>query len=154
MAQQKTKSALPAAAHAFVYTLCYLPLLALVAPSKVAFALLVIGGTHYIIDRYRLARYVCWGKNFLAPSSTSEYVPMTESERLAAAAEFPYRHPDSLWNPKEKLVTTQWHHPWAECSGTGYHKERPPWMAVWLMILADNTLHLTINAAAIIWAAG
>lgn len=39
--------------------------------------------------------------------------------------------------------------PWAECSGTGYHKDAPPWMAVWLLIAADNTLHLAINAAAI-----
>jgi hypothetical protein len=42
-----------------------------------------------------------------------------------------------------------WWHPWSECSGTGYHKDRPPWMAVWLMIIADNTIHLLINVAAV-----
>jgi Protein of unknown function (DUF3307) len=29
--------------------------------------LLVVGGTHLVIDRYRLARYLCWLKNFIAP---------------------------------------------------------------------------------------
>jgi hypothetical protein len=38
-----------------------------------------------------------------------------------------------------------WWQPWSECSITGYPKEAPPWMAVWLMIAADNTIHLAIN---------
>lgn len=29
--------------------------------------------------------------------------------------------------------------------------ETPPWLAVWLMIIADNALHLLINAAAVTW---
>lgn len=40
---------------------------------------------------------------------------------------------------------------WAECVATGYHKERPPWMAVWLMIAADNTIHVAINTATLWW---
>lgn len=31
----------------------------------------------------------------------------------------------------------------------GYHKDRPAWLAVWLMIAADNTLHLAINHLAL-----
>lgn len=42
-------------------------------------------------------------------------------------------------------------HNWAECSATGYPQDTPPWMAVWLMIIADNTIHLAINAAAVQW---
>lgn len=38
--------------------------------------------------------------------------------------------------------------PLAECP-TGYHKDKPPWLAVWLLILADNTLHITINGLAL-----
>ena len=38
---------------------------------------------------------------------------------------------------------------WEDCSGTGYHKDKPAWLTVWLMIIADNTLHLTINYLAI-----
>lgn len=36
-------------------------------------------------------------------------------------------------------------------TATGYAEDVPPWMAVWLLIVADNTLHLLINAAAVHW---
>jgi hypothetical protein len=101
MASEKTKRHLPALSHAVVYSLPFL----LLGPSMLAFA--VILGTHFLIDRYRLARYVAFGKNYLAPST--------------------------------------WWFQWADCAGTGYHKDRPAWLAVWLMIAADNTLHLAIN---------
>jgi Protein of unknown function (DUF3307) len=104
MAQNKTKSTWAAFCHATVYAL---PFLAIASLN----AWLVIWLTHLIIDRYRLARYVVWAKNFMAPVSD--------------------------WKP------------WAECSGTGYHKDSPPWLSVWLMIAADNTLHLGINYLAI-----
>lgn len=38
---------------------------------------------------------------------------------------------------------------WEDCSATGYHKDKPIWLTVWLLIIADNTLHLTINYLAI-----
>lgn len=106
MAQNKTKSTWAALCHATVYAL---PFLAIASVN----AWLVIWLTHLVIDRFRLARYVAYAKNWLAPRS--------------------------YW------------HPWSECSGTGYHKDSPPWLSVWLMIAADNTLHLAINAAAIAW---
>jgi Protein of unknown function (DUF3307) len=40
---------------------------------------------------------------------------------------------------------------WAHCKATGYDLDKPVWMAVWLMIIADNTIHLVINSAAIVW---
>jgi len=40
---------------------------------------------------------------------------------------------------------------WADSSATGYPSSTPPWLAVWLLIIADNTLHLLINAGAVIW---
>lgn len=52
---------------------------------------------------------------------------------------------------KNFLAPRRYWHPWSECSGTGYHRDRPDWLAVWLMIIADNTLHLMINAAAVSW---
>lgn len=104
MAQNKTRSTWAAFCHATVYAIPFL----LIASVP---AWLVIWSTHLIIDRFRLARYVCYAKNFLgAPSS---------------------------WKP------------WSECTGTGYHKDAPPWLAVWLMIACDNTLHLLINYFAI-----
>lgn len=40
---------------------------------------------------------------------------------------------------------------WSDCKATGYPSERPAWLAVWLLIAADNTLHLAINYAALRW---
>lgn len=40
---------------------------------------------------------------------------------------------------------------WEDCKGTGYSSDKPPFMAVWLMIIADNTIHLIINAVAVLW---
>jgi hypothetical protein len=114
MAQNKTKSTFAAFCHATVYSLPFL----LIASVNAWF---VIWSTHLLIDRFRLARYVCWLKNFLSPPTLEGfYVP-----RLS--------------------LKQQWWHPWAECSGTGYHKDSPPWLSVWLMIAADNTIHLAIN---------
>lgn len=100
MAQNKTKATWPALCHATVYSAPF----ALIASQE---ALFVIWFTHLLIDRFRLARYIAYAKNFLGPRSS--------------------------W------------HAWEDCKGTGYHKETPPWMSVWLMIAADNTLHLLIN---------
>lgn len=104
-AVEKTKHWGPAVAHGLTYTLPY----ALVTQSWAALA--VIAGTHMVIDRYRLARYVVWAKNLPAPAA--------------------FRAPLS--------------------SPTGYPSDTPPWLAVWLLILADNTLHLLINTAAVVW---
>lgn len=105
MATEKTKQDRAAFAHAIVYTLPFL----LLSPSLLAF--LTIGITHYLIDRYRLARYVVFAKN---------------------------------WATNRSLK-------WADCSATGYPSATPPWLAVWLLIIADNTLHLCINYAALKW---
>jgi hypothetical protein len=35
-------------------------------------------------------------------------------------------------------------------TATGYPNDTPPWLAVWLLIIADNVIHLLINAAAVI----
>jgi hypothetical protein len=104
MANEKTKQSFAAACHAVFYTLPFL----IFRPSYGA--LMVICGTHFIIDRWRLARYVVYTKNFLSPRPWSA---------------------------------------WAECSGTGYHNTRPPWMAVWLLIIADNVMHVAINGLAL-----
>lgn len=32
---------------------------------------------------------------------------------------------------------------------TGYPDETPPWLSFWLLIAADNTIHLLINSAAL-----
>lgn len=109
MAQNKTKESIPALAHALMYSAPF-ALLTKSAP-KPALAMFVILGTHFLIDRFRLARYLVFAKNFIG---------------------WPW--------PK-----------WEDCKATGYPSDRPAWLAVWLMIAADNTLHLAINYAALRW---
>jgi hypothetical protein len=52
---------------------------------------------------------------------------------------------------KNFLAPRSYWHPWSECSATGYHQDRPVWLAVWLLIIADNAMHLAINGAAVMW---
>jgi hypothetical protein len=123
MANGKTKEHAPAASHAIVYTLCFLPF----NPSWQAWSVILL--THFAIDRWRLARYVVWAKNWIAPRYRRDVVigPSTA-------------HVDMLWNP-----------PWHLCTATGYPPDRPAWLAVWLLIIADNILHVLINGAALRW---
>lgn len=102
MANEKTKRSAAALAHVVAYSLPFI----LLGASWLA--LLVIAGSHFVIDRWRLARYVVWAKNWLGPNR-----------------------------------------PWAECTATGYPPERPPWMSVWLLIIADNVLHVLCNGLAL-----
>lgn len=105
MATTKTTKSIAALAHVVTYTLPFL----LVTRSPAALAVILV--THFVIDRWRLARYACWLKNWLGPAGSN--------------------------------------FPWSECVGTGYHKDRPPWMSVWLMIIADNTAHVICNGLAL-----
>lgn len=106
MATEKLKRWWPAVVHGATYTLPFL----LVTRSPLA--LLVIGGTHVVIDRYRLARYAVWLKNQIGP-----------------------RRSRPGWPP----------------SPTGYPAHVPAGLALALLIIADNTIHLAINIAAVVW---
>lgn len=103
MAREKTSRMSVAVVHALCYALPFL----LLRPSLAAWCVIV--ATHALIDRYRLARYVVWAKEWLSP----------------------VRPP-----------------PLADCP-TGYGADKPPWLAVWLLIIADNTMHVLINGAAL-----
>lgn len=126
MALEKTKKNTAALAHVLTYTL---PFVVLTTSWK---ALGFILATHFIIDRWRLARYVCWAKNWLAP----RWIERPSADPPVAADGTAY--PELVRN-----------YPWSECVGTGYHKDRPPWLATWLMFIADNTLHLICNYLAL-----
>jgi hypothetical protein len=106
MATEKVKANTAAFSHAFAYTVPFVWL----APSSWT-ALFIIYISHFVVDRFRLAKYVCYLKNFLAPS--------------------------------------QYWYAWEDCDQTGYHKDRPLWLAVWLMIIADNAMHVFFNAVAL-----
>lgn len=111
MAQNKTKNWWPALVHAMTYSLPF------VLITQSAAALGIIFATHYLIDRYRLARFVVWLKNG----------PLVLERQW-----------DGWWPTAVKPVTA-----------TGYPEDTPPWLAVWLLIFADNTLHLICNGVAI-----
>lgn len=143
MAANKTKSSLAAFAHAMTYTACFLPLASSWSnlglepdtwvPQDVRWSvLLFIMTTHFVIDRWRLARYVCWAKNFLAPKHIEVLYPAGHEKA----------------GQVERLIRNA---PWKECMVTGYDAGKPPWMAVWLLIIADNALHFACNAAAFRW---
>ncbi len=50
-----------------------------------------------------------------------------------------------------KNLITDWSLTWKDCQVTGYPSATPIWLSVWLVIIADNTLHLTINYVALRW---
>lgn len=128
MAIEKTTSWKAAIAHGLVYTLPFL----LVTRSIPALAFIAI--THIIIDHYRLARYVGWAKNFLAP----KWIQLPVVERVCMMG----------IGLTTKRIRTFRNFPWSECSTTGYSNTKPVWLSVWLLIITDNTMHLTLNAIA------
>lgn len=64
MALEKERRFLPAFVHAITYGV---PFLFLDGISATAWVALV--GIHFLIDRYAVARWVCWAKNQCAPKS-------------------------------------------------------------------------------------
>jgi hypothetical protein len=107
MATEKTKKSIAALAHVATYGLPFL----ILRPSWKAYAVIV--ATHFIIDRWRLARWLVATKNVLGDPLT--YVG------------------------KATMTTTQ----------TGYPAGTPDWLAVWLLIIADNLMHVVINGLAL-----
>lgn len=97
MATQKTKQSVAAAVHAVTYTLPFLLLTQ--SPEGLA----AICGSHFVIDRWRLARFVVWAKNGMRGPVTA----------------------------------------------TGYADDVPAWLSVWLLIAADNIIHVICNAVAL-----
>ncbi len=97
MAQNKTKNNIAAAIHAVAYTLPF----TIISTNIIALAVICV--THFVIDRWRLARLLVWLKNG----------------------------------------------PWLPITATGYQDDVPAWLSVWLLIIADNTVHIAINGLAL-----
>lgn len=137
MATEKTKKSVAALCHVLTYALPFLFL----RPSWPALAVIV--STHFVIDRWRLARYVVWLKNFLAPGYIERDAPNFEAHELTPEARRNL-HAHGI-GTKARLRNL----PWAECTATGYPPDRPAWLAVWLLIIADNVMHILINGLAL-----
>jgi hypothetical protein len=87
MATEKTRRHVAAAVHALVYTLPFVLLTR--SPAALAF----VAATHFAIDRWRLARYVCWAKNVLRPGFGNETLATLAADwhRCAATGYAPDR---------------------------------------------------------------
>lgn len=155
MAQEKTKHWVPAILHGLTYGIPF-ALLGITWP-----ALVIIVGTHIVIDRYRLAKYIVWAKNQLAPkafrpvwrkgpapvvpvvaptqSATDNRTLVNDSLRNLLA----YQTPKVLSEPQDSTNYAN--------KATGYSEKTPDWMAVWLMVIADNTIHIVLNTIAILF---
>ena len=132
MATKKTASFLTAFAHILTYGLPFLFL------DTSAIAYFAIVGSHFVIDRWRLARYLVWLKNHLAPVDSVE---LKQTPNTVEA-----QSPDGYVN---QYVIVKWWRPWRECQATGYPPDVPPWLATWLLIIADNILHIICNGLAL-----
>lgn len=119
-AAEKTQDWRPALIHAITYTLPFVALTR--SPGRLA----AIAASHAVIDRYRLARHLCWAKNQLAPKRHR----------------YPWSHAGSTGYHAEMAP---YHHDESGCLAPG----KPDYLAVWLMIIADNTMHLLINHLAL-----
>jgi hypothetical protein len=108
-ATEKINSNLPAFTHAAKYTAAFLPV------TRDPKALAIIGGTHFVLDRWRLAKRIAWAKNQIG-------VPQSHRNTYAEVKD-----------------------------NAGYPPDVPAWLSTWLMIIADNTIHMTINHLALEW---
>lgn len=107
MADNKQARWWPAIVHGITYTIPFLLI------TRSWLALLVVTGTHVLIDHWRLAKHLSWLTNQLAPRAS---------------------------RPS-----------WEDSKATGFPPHVPVWMAVWLMIITDNTLHILIGVGAVLW---
>ena len=146
MALNKRRSDLACWCHAILYSLCFVPLLW--GRHLPGFAWFFICSTHFLIDRHGLARYVVWAKNWLGvvPELAEESPlsnPTPEDELIFPRYWVTREAAGKDWTPP---FPPGWQKmPWAACKATGYPPNRDAWLTVWLLIIADNTLHLLIN---------
>lgn len=111
MAREKVKSWYAAFVHALVYSCPFI----LLTSSAAAFLTILV--THCVIDRFSLAKYVLFAKNWITDRDLT----------------------------------------FKMCNKTGYPDIEeeggtvPLWLTFWLYAVADNTIHLCINYAAIRW---
>lgn len=106
MANTKANRTLAAFWHVATYGLPFL----FFRPTLTAY--LVIVGSHFLIDRYRLARHLVRLKNLIAPWSEAKTA-------------------------------------WQTADNTGYPAGTPPYLSIWLLIIADNLIHIVCNALAL-----
>ena len=119
MALNKNKKSFPCLVHVLIYTSCFL---LLTTSWK---ALLVIGATHFIIDRFPIiVKKLIWWKNHFP----SGYFPYSYCDTTGYYDNSPYNS-----NVGECEISNKFDRP------------RLFFVTCWLYIITDNFLHLTIN---------
>ena len=121
MSIEKTKRWKPAVIHALIYSLAFL----VIANITAVLTILV---SHLLIDRFRLVKYLLRVKEWRWKAEWGYITTEKEAE----------------------YYTQQNIKAWKECKGIAITETpKPVWMWVWLMIISDNTIHITINYLAI-----
>lgn len=132
MARNKRSNTFAAVIHALFYSVCFIPLTAFHGHMRNGlWAFDVIYFTHFLIDRFGLARYLVWAKNFIAPWRRRRTYPETlerlrNDGHISRSPVFEKGELDLLIKEQKRSVRINW-----------------------LTIIADNTLHLTINYLAL-----
>lgn len=131
MAMNKSKRSWPCLVHVILYTACFL---LLTTSWK---ALLVIGVTHYILDRYPvILRRLIWMKNHIGPGFV--FVPFSKCQGTG--------YYDNLINEvtgkteRETKYFCQF-----DRKVDVMYEARLNYITIWLYIITDNFCHLTIN---------
>jgi hypothetical protein len=129
MAMNKSKRTIPCLVHVLLYTSCFL---FLTTSWK---ALLVIGGVHFILDRWPvIIRRIIWLKNHINP--WGKYVPF---EKCCVTGYFDTilmeSNADIAFVDKSETVN-------------GF-QPRLNYITIWLYIITDNLLHLLTNYLAL-----
>ena len=137
MVEGKRSSSAWAGFHAVTYALPFW----LLQPSWAAWC--VICGSHFLIDRCGLARYVIWAKNIVLGLWPKWLWQRLAARHPASAADSASRHAE--WRSDCSQLA------WTHCKATGYPPNLEPWLATFLLIIADNTLHLLANWTALRW---
>jgi len=148
MAQRKTSSYLWAFIHAITYSL---PFLLLTKGFNLAWFVIFI--THFLIDRFRLARYWIMFYNIhrnkvckIQRHNQSEI----QNDSFVYEGNVYYILKDLgnnlykciILNDKEKQVYKNWV---VDDTPTGFNSSTPPFLSTWLLIIIDNTFHIIIN---------
>lgn len=125
MALNKSKRSIPCLVHVLIYTACFL---LLTTSWK---ALLVIGGTHFLIDRFHTPlKRLLWLKNHLGP--TMEYPPYEYCNSTGYFDDSPY----NIKQADEGMIKK-------------FGKPRHFYITIWIYIAIDNMIHLAINNLAL-----
>lgn len=134
MATRKSRESLPCFIHCVAYTVPFLIL------TSSYYAIGFIFGTHFLIDRFGLARYLVWLKNWMSPDGYP---------RFKWCSKTGYYDHDQAQHSLQRECTKVADAVEVKTLADDHDICKPVWIRVWLFIIADNTLHLACNAWAL-----